>query len=90
MWIRVAGTLLRISFVCHKIPIIEEIHYNTYWTAIIKDMPLSGSTSLPCHKQFYSTIIGLCRKHVCATDTDKAMASNRTVGQVGSILSGDV
>ena len=89
MWIRVVGTLLRISFACQKIPISGEIHFNTYRTTIVKDMPISGSTSLPCYKQLYSIIIELCRKRVCSIDTSKAVGSRRTIGQVGSILNGD-
>ena len=53
MWFRAVGTLLPLSPACYKIPSRGEIHYNTYWTAFVKNLLVGGTTRLSCHEQFW-------------------------------------
>lgn len=75
VWVRVAGTLLHFSIAHHKTPISGEIHCNSYWTIIVKDMPIIGSAGVSRCRQLCSIITELCREHVCTSDTIKAVAN---------------
>ena len=75
IWVRVVSTLLCFSIAHHKIPFSGEIHYNTYWTITVKDMLVSSSTGVSCYRQFCSIVTEFYRKHVCTSDTVKAVAN---------------